>query len=275
MAQDGRLGDGNSTTSNVPVGVTMSGDLSGKTITQVSAGWKYHYVLDSDGTIYSCGTNNYGQLGNGTNSNTSTPVAIDQSAIGALPVELSSFTAAANGKIVNLYWQTATELNNYGFEIERSITDEKLQIINWEKVGFVEGIGNSNSPKRYTFVDKSAQNGNYFYRLKQIDFDGKFEYSDVVEVEVNNLPIEFTFSQNYPNPFNPTTSIEYSVPSSEYVNLKIYDILGNEVSELVNEQKESGNYKVNFDASKLSSGLYIYKIQAGSFSQVRKMMLLK
>jgi len=139
----------------------------------------------------------------------------------------------------------------------------------------VEGSGNSNSPKEYSFVDESAQNRNYSYRLKQIDFDGKFDYSDVVEVEVNNLPTEFSLSQNYPNPFNPSTNIEYSVPSSEYVSLKVYDILGNLVATLVNEKKEAGKYKVTFNASNLASGLYFYKIQAGSFNQVRKMLLIK
>lgn len=116
-------------------------------------------------------------------------------------------------------------------------------------------------------------NGKYSYRLKQIDFNGKFEYSNIIEANI--LPTEYALDQNYPNPFNPTTSIEYTVPSNEHVLLKIYDILGNEVANLVNEQKEAGNYKVNFDASNLSIGLYIYKIQAGSFNQVRKMMLIK
>lgn len=196
-----------------------------------------------------------------------------------LPVELTSFTANADNNKVLLNWETSTEVNNYGFEIERTITNEKLKIKNWEKIGFVEGSGNSNSPKEYSFIDQEYDQDHEIirYRLKQIDFDGKFEYSDIVEVEVevNNMPTEFSLEQNYPNPFNPYTSIEYTVVSSEYVNLKVYDVLGNEVATLVNEQKDAGRYRVNFDASNLSTGMYLYRIQAGSFSQVRKMMLIK
>ena len=120
--------------------------------------------------------------------------------------------------------------------------------------------------------------GRLQYRLKQIDFDGKFEYSEIIAVETHrgvSLPKEFELQQNYPNPFNPSTSIEYSVPSSEYVSLKIYDIIGNEVATLVNEQKSAGNYEVKFNASSLTTGMYIYKINAGSFTKVRKMMLVK
>ncbi len=186
----------------------------------------------------------------------------------ALPVELVSFSALVLENNVNLNWQTATEVNNYGFEIEKTKNNA------WEKIGFVEGHGNSNSPKEYSFIDESTQNGKYSYRLKQIDFDGKFEYSSVVEVDFKSMN-DFALEQNYPNPFNPTTMIKYSVPTKEFVSLKIYDILGNKVADLVNENKEAGNYEVSFDASNYPSGLYIYSITAGSFKQVRKMMLVK
>ena len=194
-----------------------------------------------------------------------------------LPVELTSFTANADENKVLLNWETASEVNNYGFEIQKQEVRSKKLEEGWEKVGFVEGHGNSNSPKEYSFIDQEYDQDQEIirYRLKQIDFDGKFEYSEVVEVEVNVLPTEFSLSQNYPNPFNPSTSIEYTVPSNEYVNLKVYDVLGNEVAVLVNGAKEAGSYKVSFDASSLSSGVYFYKIQAGSFNQVRKMMLVK
>jgi len=193
-----------------------------------------------------------------------------------LPVELTSFTANVNNGKVKLSWETATEVNNYGFEIQKlEVRSQKSEEVVWEKVGFVEGSGNSNSPKEYSFLDEAVPNGKYSYRLKQIDFDGQFEYLDVVEVEVNVLPAEFSLSQNYPNPFNPSTSIEYTVVSSEYVSLIVYDVLGNEVKTLVNEKKDAGSYRVNFDATSLSSGVYFYKIQAGSFNQVRKMMLLR
>ncbi len=192
-----------------------------------------------------------------------------------LPVELTSFSALAQSSTVNLTWETATEVNNYGFEIERTITNSKLQIPNWENVGFVEGHGNSNSAKQYSYVDNSVRAGqSYSYRLKQIDFDGQFEYSNIVNVEVG-VPMEFSLAQNYPNPFNPSTSIEYSVPSNEFVTLKVYDVLGNTVSTLVNENKEVGKYNVSFDASNLTSGIYFYSINAGGFTQVKKMMLVK
>ena len=140
---------------------------------------------------------------------------------------------------------------------------------------FPEGHGNSNSAKQYSYVDNSVRAGqSYSYRLKQIDFDGQFEYSKVVNVEVG-VPMEYSLAQNYPNPFNPSTSIEYTVPSNEYVTLKVYDVLGNTVSTLVNENKEAGKYNVMFDASNLTSGIYFYSIQAGKFNQVKKMMLVK
>ncbi len=202
-----------------------------------------------------------------------------------LPVELTLFEGTITKERVLLEWETSTEVNNYGFEIQRTSVGTTHELsLQWEKIGFVEGSGNSNSPKQYTFTDDKTSEvlGNLEgldcklqYRLKQIDFDGKFEYSDVVEVEVNNLPTEFVLEQNYPNPFNPSTIIEYSVPSNVFVSLKVYDILGNEIVILVNEKKSAGNYEARFTASNLASGLYFYKIQAGSFSQVRKMMLIK
>ena len=193
-----------------------------------------------------------------------------------LPVELTSFSALAQSNAVNLTWETETEVNNYGFEVERTVVGTTHELsLQWAKVGFVEGHGNSNSAKQYSYVDNSVRAGqSYSYRLKQIDFDGQFEYSKVVNVEVG-VPMEYSLAQNYPNPFNPSTSIEYTVPSNEYVTLKVYDVLGNTVSTLVNENKEAGKYNVMFDASNLTSGIYFYSIQAGKFNQVKKMMLVK
>jgi len=190
-----------------------------------------------------------------------------------LPVELSSFTASSNQSAVNLKWQTATEVNNYGFEIERaSSSTMPLQV--WEKVGFVNGNGNSNSPKTYSFSDNNPSGGSKFlYRLKQIDNDGQFEYSDAIEVEI--VPKEFVLYQNYPNPFNPVTTIRYQLPKESKVVIKIYNILGAEVMELINEQKEPGIYEADFNAASLSSGTYIYKISADNFVQTKKMILLK
>ena len=180
-----------------------------------------------------------------------------------LPVELSSFTAISKPDQIILKWETKTETNNYGFEIERKVSDQ------WQKIGFINGNGNSNSPKEYSYADKNPIGGSKFqYRLKQIDNDGQFEYSDVVEVEL--VPTEYALYQNYPNPFNPTTTIRYQLPKESKVVIKIYNILGSEVMELLNEQKEAGIYEVEFNANNLSSGTYIYKISADNFVQTKE-----
>ena len=188
-----------------------------------------------------------------------------------LPVELTTFSAIMKGNAVELKWQTATEVNNYGFEIQRSAEEQGT----WEKIGFVKGHGNSNSPKHYSFTDTDVeQAGNYFYRLKQIDVDGSFEFSPVVEVYFG-APDKFELAQNYPNPFNPATTISYTIPEAQQVQLTVYNVLGKEIATLVNKQQPAGNYKVFFDGSDLPSGIYIYKLQAGNFVQTRKMMLVK
>jgi hypothetical protein len=187
---------------------------------------------------------------------------------GPLPVELVSFNALLVKNNVELNWKTETEVNNYGFEIERSINN------NWKKIGFVEGHGNSNSPKFYSFTDKIPVGGSKFqYRLKQVDTDGKYEYSDIVEVEM--LPDKFALFQNYPNPFNPTTTIRYQLPKESKVVLTIYDILGEKVTELLNENIEAGVYEIEFNAKSLPSGTYIYRISAENFVETKKMILLR
>ena len=207
-----------------------------------------------------------------------------------LPVELISFDAEVNQAKVNLKWKTATELNNYGFEIERRINSEQSEENNqvWKKVGFVEGSGNSISPNEYSFIDKNPNGGSEFdYRLKQIDKDGSFKYSDVINVKV--IPSQYMLFQNYPNPFNPSTKIRYSIPSTSIeavhpdklgqvapsVQLKVYDILGREVTTLVNKNQQPGNYEVEFNASQLSSGVYFYKLKAGNYTSIKKMILLR
>ena len=194
---------------------------------------------------------------------------------GDLPVELTAFTANINQNVINLKWNTATEVNNYGFEVER-LQDSKIAgLQNWAKIGFVKGNGNSNSPKGYTFTDNSnLSSGSYSYRLKQIDNDGQFEYSNSVEVSFTE-PLEFSLKQNYPNPFNPSTTISYSLPEKAQVSLIVFDVLGREVANLVNKEQASGFYNVKFDASKLNSGIYFYKLTAGNFSEVKKLMLVK
>jgi hypothetical protein len=193
-----------------------------------------------------------------------------------IPVELTSFTAEAAGSNVHLSWQTATEINNRGFEIERSCVISKFNIrnSNFEQIGFVSGNGTSTEPMSYSFTDKNVSNGIYLYRLKQIDFDGSYTFSDIIDVEVAT-PMEFSLEQNYPNPFNPTTTLSFAISHSSFVILKIYDVLGNEVATLVNEEKYAGSYDVRFNASNLSSGIYFYKLQAGKFMQTKKMVLLR
>ena len=187
------------------------------------------------------------------------------------PVELSLFNAVLIDNKVALNWRTETEINNYGFEIERTININD----NWITITFVGGNGNSNSPKFYDYSDFDINKaGKYYYRLKQIDNDGTFEYSDVITVQVTT-PNNFYLNQNYPNPFNPTTRIDFSLPERQKVLLSVYNILGILVSELVNEIREPGSYSVTFDASKLPSGTYFYTILAGKYLAVNKMSFIK
>lgn len=186
-----------------------------------------------------------------------------------LPVELTSFTANVSGKRVTLNWTTATEINNYGFEVER-----KQAQGNWNKIGFVNGHGNSNSAKEYSYTDKGLAPGKYLYRLKQIDTDGTYEYSNEVEAEIIH-PKEFVVEQNYPNPFNPETRISFALPQQSHVKVTIFNILGQEIETLVNETREAGQHTIDFNADGLNSGVYLYKIEAGSFVQVKKMILNK
>ena len=194
---------------------------------------------------------------------------------GALPVELVSFTGQLNEDSVNLFWQTATEVNNYGFEVERGIRQKTIGNSAWEKIGFVQGNGNSNSPKEYRFTDNTTTSGLYAYRLKQLDNDGTFKYSETIEVLVSQIPNDFSLNQNYPNPFNPSTTISYDIPKTSFVKISVYDILGKEIKVLVNEAKNPGYYETVFDARELAGGIYCFSIRAGDFTQNKKMLLLK
>ncbi|MFZ4619883.1 MAG: S8 family peptidase [Bacteroidota bacterium] len=202
------------------------------------------------------------------------PVVITTEA--ALPVELISFTATAQPKTAELRWKTATEVNNHGFEVERRAMDNgQLKIDNWSRAGFVEGNGTSNSPNDYVYTDRGMATGKYAYRLKQIDRDGKFEYSQEVEVTIGGVPTVFALEQNYPNPFNPSTVIGYQIPVYSNVSLRVYDAIGREVATLVNEAKEAGFYTATFDGSKLSSGMYIARLTSAGKSQTRKLLIMK
>ncbi len=196
---------------------------------------------------------------------------VEVTSTSTLPVELSSFTANTIGNEINLNWKTATEVNNYGFNVERRTKSEK-----WRAIGFVNGSGNSNSPKEYSFTDKTAAADRYIYRLKQIDNDGQFKYSPEVEVAVNNIIDGYILEQNYPNPFNPTTSIKFGFNDDTEVNLLVFDQVGNQVATLFNGKAQAGRiYNVEFNAAGLASGIYFYKLETPNKNEVRKMLLIK
>ena len=201
---------------------------------------------------------------------------------GGVPVELVSFSAEFVNDAVVLKWQTGTESNNRGFDIERQqpggaeIPPEGgFSVSNWKKIGFVEGAGTTTEPQSYSYTDDNIFEGICKYRLKQIDYDGSFRYSKEIEVVVKSTPKDYILYQNYPNPFNPVTAIKYSLALPSAVQIKVFDILGNEIVTLVSEEKPAGNYEVIFDASDLVSGVYFYQIKAGSFIDTKKMVLLK
>ena len=191
-----------------------------------------------------------------------------------LPVELSYFSAKISENGINLIWRTETEVNNYGFDVERSQVSDVNRQTEWAKLAFIEGSGNSNSPKEYSFFDDKILAGTYSYRLKQIDTDGDFEYSKVVQVNFN-LPENFELYQNYPNPFNPSTTISFSLPQSTNVNISVYNLIGEKVDEIVNGFLDAGIHRIIFNASNLNSGMYLYKLEAGDITLTKKMILIK
>lgn len=205
-----------------------------------------------------------------------------------LPVQLSSFSARiVSTQTVVLEWSTMTELNNYGFYVERRVEGEEefREIAN----SFIPGHGTTLEPQHYSFTDAAAAEGVQFYRLRQVDLDGSAQYSDPIRVDVvtsvtdHQIPTEFALEQNYPNPFNPTTVIRYSTPTNAHVSLKLYNLLGQEVKTLVNERVEAGTRSVMLDASGLSSGVYIYRLharpaeggRAAEFTSTKRLVLLR
>lgn len=189
---------------------------------------------------------------------------------GGLPVELISFTASQAERNIKLQWFTASETNNMGFEIQRKTLQSEFRTI-----GFVKGKGTTTEKQSYLFTDQpDGISDKIIYRLKQVDFNGSFTYSD--EISINPItPFEFALNQNYPNPFNPATSIEYSIPYKVTVVLKVFDVLGNEVTTLVNEEKPEGKYKIKFDGNNLSAGVYFYQLWAGNYTTAKKLILMK
>lgn len=200
------------------------------------------------------------------------PVTKGSSNEPVIPVELTSFNASSVNGNVNLEWITITETNNSGFQVERNNGNGVF-----EAAGFVKGNGTSAMTHSYKFVDENLNSGTYQYRLKQIDYNGTYSFSEVVAIEVLSLPKSNQLSQNYPNPFNPITSINYQVAFNGPVTLKVFDILGNEVAQLVNEFQNAGSYSIQFPANgiHLTSGTYFFELKAGDFISVKKMQLIK
>jgi hypothetical protein len=194
-----------------------------------------------------------------------------------LPVELTEFSAELSESDVELTWSTSTELNNSGFEIQRADESGEWKVENgkWSKIGFVSGGGTTNEPREYSFTERNLETGKYKYRLKQLDFNGNFEYFELAEVVSIGIPDKYDLSQNYPNPFNPVTTINYDLPSDGIVSIKVYDILGRELKTLVNEMKTAGYHKIRFNAADFGSGAYFYRMKAGDFVAVKKFVVLK
>ena len=196
-------------------------------------------------------------------------VSLTRDTVPPVPVELTSFSANILDNNVSLTWQTATELNNKGFEIQRKALGSEFTVI-----AFVNGNGTTTQMNEYSYIDKNLEQGKYFYRLKQIDLDGQYNYSQTIEVTVQLLD-KFTLKQNYPNPWNPTTTIGYVLPEKTNARLSVINALGEEILLLVNEEQDKGFHQVELDGTKLSSGIYFYRINAGNFVETKKMLLLK
>jgi hypothetical protein len=187
----------------------------------------------------------------------------------SVPVELTLFSGYYEDGVVNLNWITATETNNYGFEVERSEDNSS-----YESIGFVNGNGTSTNRVTYNFIDNNLSSNRYYYRLKQIDFNGNFEYSNVLEIDFNTIT-SYSLEQNYPNPFNPSTEINFTLAKSGNITLKVYDNLGSEVATLADGFMRAGKHSVKFNLKDGASGIYYYRIKADNFSSTRKMLLIK
>ncbi|MDP3830951.1 MAG: T9SS type A sorting domain-containing protein, partial [Ignavibacteriaceae bacterium] len=192
---------------------------------------------------------------------------------GAVPVELSAFSANIVNDVIKLQWKTLTETNNSGFYIERTNDN-----VNWNSLGFIKGNGTTVNEINYSFEDKTPGSGKNVYRLRQVDFDGTIKTAGIVEVDFNVIT-EYNLEQNYPNPFNPSTMINFQLAKAGFVTLKIYDLLGREVTTLINKEMEPGKHSVEFSTigggSNLSSGTYFYELSSGDFRSIKKFVLMK
>ena len=201
-------------------------------------------------------------------------IAVIEQYLPPVPVELASFSAIFKNNGVELSWTTASETNNFGFDVERS-SDK----INFDRIGFVKGHQTVATPKHYSFSDQNVTPGNYYYRLKQIDTDGSFQYSAILSVETMT-PMTFRLEQNFPNPFNPETEISFELSESSPIQLQIFNLLGKEIRTLINSKLDAGNHSICWDGKDndrnlVPSGVYLYQLQAGNFIQVKKMSLVR
>jgi len=243
--------------------------------TQDTIYWEFGYKpLESSAdwdTIYSCGLSlvwdSIPDFYDRWNFGAKFPIEVID---GQIPVELLNFSAVVNKDFVTLNWTTITELNNYGFEIFRS-----FDATSWQKIGFVSGYSTSTEKHFYSFIDYQNNGTKGYYKLKQIDHNGSYTFSEIIEIQQQTTPSEFILYQNYPNPFNPTTKISWQSSVDSWQTLKIYDMLGNEVAILVDEYRRPGNYEINFNAIDLTSGIYFYKVEVGGLSATKKMILLR
>ncbi len=242
--------------------VTVTGANEGSIITATAT------VEIPSGITY-CGLNAIKQLL--VLGRTTTGLRTTTTTWGALPVELSSFTANVINRDVTLNWSTATEINNSSFQIER----KSFSSNEWSVIGNIAGNGTSNISHEYSYSDRNLISGIYTYRLKQIDFNGNFEYHNLNGEVMIGTPTEFKLSQNYPNPFNPSTTINFDIPKEGFVSLKVFNTSGKEVASLVNETRSAGYHSVNFNASALSSGVYYYRLESNGITKTMKMALIK
>ena len=191
---------------------------------------------------------------------------------GVLPVEMSLFNAYVNGSDVSLYWRSEKEINNAGFEIQRAVSEGQ-----WSKIGYVKGNGNSSEGNDYSYIDRNLSTGTYYYRIKQSDINGNFEYFNLRNAVSIGIPQKYELSQNYPNPFNPTTNLGFGISELGFVSLKIYNASGKEVATIVNEVLAPGMYNYQFSTVnyQLSSGIYFYTLESGNFVETKRMILLK
>jgi hypothetical protein len=232
------------------------------------------YALGIIGTTVYAGGDFTSMLGDG--SRTYLAGIVDA----ALPIQLASFTATlVNQSRVRLDWITISEVNNYGFEIQKSDTTQQ----HYQSIPnvFIPGHGTTNEPQHYSWTDSTVTNGSWYYRLKQMDLDGTIHYCDGVRVNTltsvneQQIPTVFSLSQNYPNPFNPSSTIRYGLPHVSPVTLVVYNTLGQQVAHLVNEQQQAGYHDVVFRGDELASGVYFYRLSTTDFVQTRKLVLLR